>query len=132
MQPVIVDTVIIYALADRADQAHDVATALVEELRRANRPFLILLPTLYEAHRLILYRLGIGAGRSFLANYANVYNLYAPTHKQLEHARSIIERFDDQKLTLTDATNAVVALDLAAPVATFDHHYRLMGAEVIP
>ena len=132
MRPIIIDTVIIYALADRADQAHDAATALVEELRRANRPFLILLPTLYETHRLILYRLGIRAGRSFLANYASVYNLYAPTLEQLERARGMIERFDDQKLTLTDATNAVVALDLTAPVATFDHHYRLMGVEVTP
>ena len=132
MRPVIIDTVVIYALADRADQAHGKATALVEKLRRANPPFIILLPTLYEAHRLILYRLGIGAGQSFLANYANAYNLYAPTVEQLERARGIIERFDDQKLTLTDATNAVVALDLASPVVTFDHHYHLMGAEVIP
>jgi len=132
MRPVIIDTVIIYALADRADQAHDAATSLVKDLQRASRPFLVILPTLHEAHRLILYRLGTHAGQSFLENYTQVYNVYIPTLEQLERARSIIKRFDDQKLTLTDATNAVVSLELAAPVVTYDYHYRLMEVEVIP
>jgi predicted nucleic acid-binding protein len=131
MPPVLVDTAVIYALADRRDAAHETAKKLLARLLADRAPLLVSLPTIYEAHRLVLYRLGTEAGNRFLATYPDLYNLAWPT--QMQHARAIalLQRFEDQKISLTDAVNAVIAREVKARVATFDRHYAIMGLEVV-
>lgn len=131
MLPVLVDTAVIYALADRADSAHRAAKGLLEHLLKERAHLLVSLPTVYEAHRLILYRLGIGAGARFLRGYPQLYNLVWPTKGQHLRAVQLLQRFEDQKISLTDAVNAIIAREVQGRVATFDRHYELMGAHVV-
>jgi len=131
MPPVLVDTAVIYALADRRDGAHEAARELLKRLLEEGAPLLVSLPTVYEAHRLILYRLGIRAGIRFLTGYGQLYNLVWPTEGQHVQAIALSQRFDDQKISLNDAVNAVIAQEVKGRVATFDHHYQLMGAQVV-
>lgn len=131
MPPVLVDTAVIYALADRRDGAHEAARELLKHLLEERAPLLVSLPTVYEAHRLILYRLGIGAGIRFLTGYRQLYNLVWPTEGQHGQAIQLLQRFEDQKISLTDAVNAVIAQEAKGSVATFDHHYELMGAHAV-
>jgi predicted nucleic acid-binding protein len=131
VRPVLVDTAVVYALADKADQAHEAAKTLLARLLDARTPLLITVPTVYEAHRLILYRLGTRAGQRFLAVYSQIYNTVWLTETYHTQAVALLERFEDQRISVTDAANAVVARALGATVATFDHHYEMMGLPVV-
>ncbi|MBS3966552.1 MAG: type II toxin-antitoxin system VapC family toxin [Truepera sp.] len=131
MPPVLVDTAVIYALADRRDGAHEAARELLKRLLEEGAPLLVSLPTVYEAHRLILYRLGTKPGLRFLTGYGQLYNLVWPTEGQHARAIQLLQRFADQKLSLTDAVTAIIAQEVKARVATFDRHYELMGAHLV-
>ncbi|MBS3934287.1 MAG: type II toxin-antitoxin system VapC family toxin [Truepera sp.] len=131
MPPVLVDTAVIYALADRRDGAHQAARELLKRLLEEGAPLLVSLPTVYEAHRLILYRLGTQPGLRFLTGYGQLYNLVWPTEGQHLQATELLQRFADQKISLTDAVTAVIAQEVKGRVATFDHHYELMGARAV-
>jgi predicted nucleic acid-binding protein len=129
VQPILVDTAVVYALADRADQAHEAAKMLLARL--LGTPLLMTVPTIYEAHRLILYRLGPMAARRFLEAQSRTYNTVWLTEAYHAQAVALLERFEDQKISLTDAANAVVARALGVKVATFDRHYEVMGVAVV-
>jgi predicted nucleic acid-binding protein len=62
-----------------------------------------------------------------------VFGALYPGEADAEHARASLRRFSDQRISLTDATIAALAVREGAQVATFDlRHFTLMGAAVYP
>ena len=75
------------------------------------------------------------AGKLAVAAIAKVREVYPTVHpadEDVEAALALLERFAEQKLTLTDATIASMAARAGARVMTFDaRHFALMGASIV-
>lgn len=115
---VVVDTGPLVAAANRRDQAHGLAAALVIEL---GRDLVIPSPVLVEADRLLRARVGVRSARSLLrAVAAGEHRVAYLTPKLLRRATEIDERFDALDLGFTDAAVMAVAEREDSPVLTFD------------
>ena len=115
---VVVDTGPLVAAANRRDQAHGLAAALVIEL---GRDLVIPSPVLVEADRLLRARVGARSARSLLrAVAAGEHRVAYLTPKLLRRATEIDERFDALDLGFTDAAVMAVAEREDSPVLTFD------------
>lgn len=130
---VLLDTGPIYALLDSRDQYHARALRIFSGLAAEERPISAAFPALLEAHRLMLSRAGRNVGkahRSFNALFDSVAVRY-PTEEDGKSARTILENFDDQRISFTDATIAAMSIRLRLWTVTFDvRHFGLMGANV--
>lgn len=115
---VVVDTGPLVAAANRRDQAHDLAAALVIEL---GRELIIPSPVLVETDYLLRARVGVGSARSLLrAIAAGEHTVAYLTPQLLRRATAIDERFDALDLGLTDAAVMAIAERGQIPVLTFD------------
>lgn len=130
------DTGPLKGLLDAHDQEHERATSLFRRADEVGATFVCPHPVLLELHRLLVYRKaprsdGGKRAAAALRLLVGSYEVHYPTHAHLEAAIAMLERFDDQKITLTDATVASMASDAGATVATFDRvHFGLLGVEV--
>jgi uncharacterized protein len=115
---VVVDTGPLVAAANRRDQAHALAAALVIEL---GRDLVIPSPVLVEADHLLRARVGVRSARSLLRAVASGQHTVAYlTPNLLRRATEIDERFDALDLGFTDAAVMAVAERENSPVLTFD------------
>lgn len=115
---VVVDTGPLVAAANRRDQAHDLAAALVIEL---GRDLVIPSPVLVEVDYLLRARVGVGSARSLLrAVAAGEHAVAYLTPELLRRATEIDERFEALDLGVTDAAVMAVAEREQVPVLTFD------------
>lgn len=115
---VVVDTGPLVAAANRRDQAHDLAAALVTEL---GRDLLIPSPVLVETDHLLRTRVGVRSARSFLrAVAAGEHAVGYLTPELLRRAAQIDEHFEALDLGLTDAAVMATAEREQTPVLTFD------------
>ena len=131
---VLLDTGPIYGLLDARDQYHAEALGLFDRLEAEGTPVNAAYPALLEAHRLLLTRPGSGVERAYTRIFG-VFDLAAvqyPVAADGNSARATLERFSDQRISLTDATIAAMAVRLNLQAVTFDRrHFGLMGAEVL-
>lgn len=115
---VVADTGPLVAAANRRDQAHDLAAALVIEL---GRDLVIPAPVLVETDHLLRARAGVRSARSLLRAVAT--GEHAVTYLTPELLRRAVEidgRFDALDLGLTDAAVMAIAEREQTPVLTFD------------
>jgi len=133
LKAVYLDTTPLYATVDKRDQNHGRALALFERLEREGVKAHCPLPTVLELHRLLIIRKPADPGRAHaVAQWAlEVFTLVLPTEEHIKEARATLRQFNDQRLTLTDATIAAMASRDGAAVLTFDrHHFGWMGVPV--
>lgn len=133
---VYLDTGPLKGLLDPHDQAHARSRELFESATSKRARILTPHPALLELHRLLMYRkpprsdaarLAITALRRVTETYPAVY----PSEQNTEAALVFLARFDDQKITLADATIASMAARAGAQVMTLDtHHFGMMGANI--
>jgi uncharacterized protein len=115
---VVVDTGPLVAAANRRDQAHDLAAALVTEL---GRDLIIPSPVLVEVDHLLRARVAVESARSLLrAVVAGEHTVAYLTPELLRRATEIDERFEALDLGFTDAAVMAVAEREQVPVLTFD------------
>jgi predicted nucleic acid-binding protein len=131
---VLLDTGAMLALANSKDSHHREALQCLNAITRQRLPVFITIPTIYEAHRRILFDLGQQAARRFLDQiYDGSINLERTVDEDEQEARRLIETYAALKLTLTDAVNMAVMVRLGiAVVFSFDRHFLQAGFIRIP
>ncbi len=142
MQPhvnrVFVDTWAWYALADSADADHELARVANEQLLDEGGTFVTTNLVFSEALTLIRYRLGHSAairfGRSIQQLTGSGMVEFVRIDDSHEAAAWVIfEHYTDQTFSYTDCTSFAVmrALGLTR-VFTADHHFAILGFDLIP
>ena len=131
----VLDTGPLYALLDDRDGQHSAAVALLDQLEQQNADITCAYPAALETHRLMLTRerVTVEHAHALIADALEIFTPELPTLEDVDAALGSLRSFADQKISLTDATIAAIALRLRAAVLTFDQkarHFELMGAEV--
>ncbi|MBI4730067.1 MAG: PIN domain-containing protein [Acidobacteria bacterium] len=118
---VVADTGPIVAAANAADEAHELAAALVTEL---GRDLIVPDPVIVEAEHLLRSRVGSQSARLFLsALVAGEHQVGFLTPGLLRRSAEIAERYAD--LDLADASVMAYAERHRLPILTFDfQHFR--------
>ena len=127
---VLADTGPLYAAVDPDDAYHPQAQRELKRLARHRQDVIIAYPTLLEAYTLVLYRLGRRHASNWLENILAGAALVNPTGDDYHDAANKIQAFADQRISLFDATLAVLAARLGVAVWTYDHHFDVMRVPV--
>lgn len=132
---VLMDTGPLFALLFTRDGKHQRAVVLLEELETEGAEVTLAYPAALEAHRLLLVHPQITTGRAheLIEDALEVFSVELPIRDDVDGARADLQRYDDQKISLTDATIAAMSRRERMVVATFDEkqrHFELMGASV--
>ncbi len=130
---VLLDTGPLYGLLNAQDQYHSEALTLFERLEAEGVAVSVAYPALLEAHRLMLTRSGRDPAKAHarVSEVLDLWSVQYPVAADGGSARATLERFNDQRISLTDATIAVMAVRLSLRTLTFDQrHFGLMGAEI--
>ena len=130
IRTVLADTGPLYAAVDPDDQDHDRAQEQMTNLADAGVSVVIVYPILSEAYSLILYRLGFPSASAWLDDVRAGSAWMNPSPQDYRDATVVVGRYQDQTITLFDATLATVALRLSLPVWTYDHHFDTMRVPV--
>lgn len=130
MKPVFVDTGALYAKYVARDQYHAQAIKIWQRVQRERQPCRTTNFVMAELISLLTYRCGSAAG---LQAARDIYASHAVqvVSVQREHelgALQWLERFADQRLSMTDAVSfAVMAAERMTVAITFDHHFDIVG-----
>lgn len=130
---VLLDTGPIYALLDARDQYHTRAVELFKLIKTVNLVVNVAYPALLETHRLLLSRSGRDRDKAHrsITQFADLVILRYPNETDGLTALTSLERYNDQHISLTDATIAAMSRRLKLRVATFDQrHFSVMEADV--
>lgn len=131
MKGVLLDTGPVYGLLDPRDQYHAEAQDIFKHFRAEAVPVHLAYPALLETHRLMLSRGDPERAHGRILAMRGRVPVSYPIAADGDAATTTLERFNDQRITLTDATIAAMAVRLGLQVVTFDtRHFGLMGAEV--
>lgn len=127
------DTGPLYALVERHDQWHGRTLDLLGRLHEARAELVCPYPTALELHGLLLKRKPSApeAAHRTVRRVVERYPTVQPGDEDKRTALATLQRYADQRISLTDATIASMAGRASAQVLTFDgRHFLLMGADV--
>ncbi len=130
---VLLDTGPIYGLLDDRDQWFARAGKLFEKLEDEGAEVIAAYPAMLEAHRILLTRgrVSVQHIHALLEDAFEIFGVMYPLEADTDAARALLKRFNDQRISLTDATIAAMSVREGMRVATFDaRHFGLMGATV--
>lgn len=132
---VLLDTGPLFALLYDRDGKHRAAVALLTELEAAGAEVTLAYPAALETHRLMLVHPQITVGRAheLIGDALEVFTPMMPVREDADAAQGSLQRYRDQKISLTDATIASMSRRAGMSVLTFDarlRHFELMGAQV--
>jgi predicted nucleic acid-binding protein len=122
---VLADTGPLYAAADPDDAHHKRSRRELRRLADEDYEIMVAYPIQLEAYTLVLFRLGEGAASRWLEDMASAA-LINPTAEDYRHAVLRVQSLKDQSITLFDGLVATLAVRLALPVWTYDHHFDVM------
>lgn len=127
---VLADVGPLYAAIDPDDQYH--GRCKVESLRLVQNGIHVIVAatTLMETHSLGQRRLPLAAINRWHEEIQHSTFLAMPTITEVRDGGNILRLFEDQPITLFDATLAVLSRRLDIPVWTYDHHFDVMGVRV--
>ena len=123
---IVADTSALLALYNRREPAHEAVRAVVAA---EGDPLVVSPFVVAELDYLVATRLGVDAELAVLAELAGgAYHLAAVNAEQLDRARSVVERYRDQAIGLTDASIVVLAEQFRTrSVLTLDRrHFDLL------
>lgn len=130
---VLLDTGPLYGLLDDRDQWFAQADKLFEQLEEKGAEVRVAYPAMLEAHRILLTRgrAPVPHVHALIDDAFEIFGVLYPLEADADAARESLKRFNDQKISLTDATIAAMAVREEMQVATFDtRHFGLMGAMI--
>jgi uncharacterized protein len=116
-------------VADRSDQHHNEATAILGRVFRDRHPLFTTNAVVIESHALILSRVGIEAAMQFLRSMDGGYSTVVRCRASDEaRAKEIIFQYDDKDFSFTDALSFAVMERLGISQAfAFDRHFTQYG-----
>jgi predicted nucleic acid-binding protein len=126
MPPIIVDTGVLYAIADRDDAWHKAVRAYVE---RNGDPLLVPITVLPEACYLLNTHLGDEAERALVLSLVHGEMRLEPlVPDDLRRASALLERYRDANIGLVDATVIAIAerLKLRRILTTDRRHFSMI------
>jgi predicted nucleic acid-binding protein len=109
---VLADTGPLYALANPDDQYHDRAKNELFVIQNEGRQILVLYPTLMEGYTLISRYLGLNFAHAWLDSINTGTSLLNPLAEDYTESMVMIQKYDDQDITLFDAVAAVISKKL--------------------
>ncbi len=130
MRAVLADSGPLYALVDTDDAHHERAHRELSRLARERRTVMVAYPTVLEAHRLVLQRLGQKSASTCLDEVLRTGALANPSEQDYLEGVMMLAALPDQSITLFDATVATLASRHKMEVWTYDHHFDAMRAKV--
>jgi predicted nucleic acid-binding protein len=118
---VIIDTGILYALADRTDRFHHSA----RELLGSRETRIVPEPVAVEADWLILENLGVEVEAAFLRSLTEgTLEVECPTMEDRARAAELVEQYHDLKIGYVDAVTVAIAERLGETrIATVDRRH---------
>ena len=119
-----------YASVDPSDQFSTRADSEIDLLADQHLEVVVAAPVLHEVYSLLLRRLGIAVSRRWLGEVLDGASVVIPQPHDYGAALHILQRIEDQPITLTDAVVAAMSRRLDLPVWTYDHHFDVMQVEV--
>ena len=128
-RPVLADTGPLYAAADPSDLHHQRALSELERLARSQREVVVLFPTLLEAYSLVRRRFDSRVALRWLSEIGSA-RWVNPAAEDYRKALANVQMYADQKITLFDATLAVLSVSMGLQVWTYDHHFDVMRVPV--
>jgi len=129
MHGVLADAGPLYAAADESDAHHQRAHRESQALENSRRQIVIAYRTFLETHALVLARMGPRTASLWLS-YMSDAMLINPSLDDYQQALMRVRALPDQRITLFDATVAVMAANLGLEVWTYDHHFDVMRVPV--
>ncbi|MEX2536836.1 MAG: PIN domain-containing protein [Trueperaceae bacterium] len=132
MQPrvVLADTGPLLALADESDQYHSRANEEFARLEAEGREFLFAYPIVMETYGVMRRHLYASVALQWLKVVIEDGSVINPKDADYREAFELLSRFDDQDISLFDATLAILSQRLEVAVWTFDGDFDVLGAAV--
>lgn len=132
---VFVDTSGWYALIDRRDAGHRATKNAVERLIREGARLVATDYVVDESCTLTKARAGSDAALRLLdlVNETAALDLEWIGPDRFDRAEALFRRYRDQRFSFTDCTSVAVMRELRIrEVITEDHHFRIMGFQLLP
>jgi predicted nucleic acid-binding protein len=119
---VIIDTSALLAYFDTDEPDHVAVAAVLDE---TDEPLVVSPYVLAELDYLVASRLGVAAELAVLAELAGgAWDLPAIDGEGLKDAHAVIERYADQRISVADASNVVLAARYRTQtIVTLDHRH---------
>ena len=124
------DTGPLYALTDVSDQYHKRATQEFQSLVTQGYVVTLSYPVVLECYNLLYRALRLSVAHRWLEVVLHELTPLNPTPEDYGLAAIRVRRFTDQRISLVDASTAVLAERFSVPVWTFDHHFDVMQVPV--
>ncbi len=123
---VLLDSSAILALLDATDANHEQAIAVAAVLGTEKRPVFITHAVEFEAHALLLRKLGRGIAREWLLRSG--LSVVRGTREEEQDAREMVATHEDKDWSLCDALSfVIIKRRQAAGAFSFDRHFRQAG-----
>lgn len=131
---ILIDCSALYAMQDQRDAHHGDAVTCLTQVQVSGFPVFLSTGTIYETHRLTLFKLGVGVALRFLESvYDGSVNIERIREEDERDARQLLRRFSDQEISYADAINFAIMKRMGIRKAfAFDWHYRLLGFVTVP
>jgi predicted nucleic acid-binding protein len=131
---VLVDTGAFIALADSRDVNHQDAIDCLAKINAFRFPVFVPLPIIYETQKRLLFDLGQGAAARFLDSiFDGSVAVIRTVDSDETEAKTLITRYLDLKLTLTDAVCMAIMRRLGIAASfSFDRHFLQAGFIRVP
>lgn len=130
MYALLVDTGPLYAAADPSDHYHKQALEEMNKIQKEQIQVILALPILCEAYTLIMRNLSLSYSHQWLTTVYDSVALINPTADDYLTAKTIVQNYQDQKITLFDAVVASISFSLKTPVWTYDSDFDVLGVDV--
>ncbi len=122
----LLDSSAILALLDANDANYERAVAEAVQLGNERRPVFITQAIEYEAHALLLRKLGRGSAREWLLRSG--LSVVRPTREEESSARELVALHEDKDWSLCDALSfSVIMSRRTAGAFSFDRHFTQFG-----
>ena len=129
MKGVLVDTEPLYAAYDSSDSYHSEAQQSLRFLAQQSLPVVLVYPVLLECHNLLLKRFGTAIGLRFLQEMKAGTLMINPDSLDYDRALQMLRTYEDQRITLCDATIAILSQRLTFPVWSYDFRFDVMRSQ---
>lgn len=129
----LIDTGSLITYYDKKDKRNFQIVSFINKKISENVPIIITQLIIGETYRRLLYDIGRDSAIAFMDGLVSLFTYKVIDLNDIQTAMSIIKKYDDQKLTLTDATSFALMKRMKIYKAiALDHHFSILGFSIEP